>query len=107
MDNFDNPIKTIKVCIGPGCRSWQSGKVLSLLWKVVQRFPGARDIQVFPVSCMKRCSGGVTVKMSPTEEHLKLREPEEAFEALTRRNPALIAGKFAGESHPVGTDNKK
>jgi hypothetical protein len=92
MNYFDNTIKKIKVCTGLGCKSWQSGKVLSLLWKITGRSPGAENIQVCPVPCMKKCSGGVTVKMSPTGELLKWREPEEALEVFAHQDPSIKEG---------------
>ena len=87
MNYFHRPTQVIKVCTGPGCKSWQSGKVLSLLWKLIGKSPFTGNIQVSPVPCLKKCSGGVTVKISPTGELLKCREPEEAVEILAQQDP--------------------
>ncbi len=69
--------KNIKVCSGPGCRAWASEKIALELegmeWE---------GVKVCRVACMKKCGGGATVQMAPSNEVLKMRTFEEALDAL-------------------------
>ena len=76
--------KKLKVCTGPGCRAWESKKVLDLCWRFKKQTNGGEAIQVVPVRCLNKCGGGAVVRLSPSETLLKLREPEEAFGVLNQ-----------------------
>ena len=76
--------KKLKVCTGPGCRAWESKKVLDLCWRFKKQTNGGEAVQVVPVRCLNKCGGGAVVRLSPSETLLKLREPEEAFGVLNQ-----------------------
>ena len=70
-------IKSIRVCSGPGCRAWASDKL-------VRELEGLEleRVTICRVACMKKCGGGATVQVSPSNEVLKMRNFEEALEVL-------------------------
>ncbi len=76
--------KKLKVCTGPGCRAWESKKVLALCWRFKKRTNGGEAVQVVPVRCLNKCGRGAVVRLSPSEKLLKLREPKEAFGVLNQ-----------------------
>jgi NADH:ubiquinone oxidoreductase subunit E len=70
-------IQNIKVCSGPGCKAWASEKIARELEGV------ERDgVTVCRVACMRKCGGGATVQVTPSNEVLKMRTFEEAWDAL-------------------------
>jgi NADH:ubiquinone oxidoreductase subunit E len=79
-------IKNIKVCSGPGCRAWASEKIVRELEGVEME-----RVTICRVACMKKCGGGATVQVTPSNEVLKMRTFEEALEVLIPESlsPAL------------------
>ncbi len=69
--------KNIKVCSGPGCKAWASEKIARELEGMEMG-----SVKVCRVACMKKCGGGATVQVTPSNEVLKMRTFEEALDAL-------------------------
>ena len=70
------------VCSGPGCKAWDSEKVLTLVRESIN---GNRSIQPCSVSCVNNC-GGVSVGIPASKKFVKLREPNEVFVLLNQVN---------------------
>lgn len=69
--------KNIKVCSGPGCKAWASEKIARELEGIEMEGVG-----VCRVACMRKCGGGATVQVAPSNEVFKMRTLEEALDAL-------------------------
>jgi NADH:ubiquinone oxidoreductase subunit E len=78
MKIVTDSLQQIKVCTGPGCKAWNSKGVLSIFWKTTRKSLG-KKYKVCPVSCMKRCGGGVAVEVPSDKKLFKFREPGEAL----------------------------
>ena len=70
------------VCSGPGCKAWDSEKVLAL---VRESMNGNGSIEPCSVSCVNNC-GGVSVGLLFSGKIVKLREPSEVFALLSQSN---------------------
>ncbi|SVE25129.1 uncharacterized protein METZ01_LOCUS477983 [marine metagenome] len=75
--------KKLMVCSGPGCKAWDSEKVLTLVRESIN---GNRSIQPCSVSCVNNCGGGVSVGLPFSGKIVKLREPSEVFALLSQSN---------------------
>lgn len=82
MANSSNAPQTIKVCAGPGCKAWNSAKILSLIWKIIIQSSTEEKMRVCSVPCMKRCGGGASVEMPFQGKFFKFRQPEEALQTI-------------------------
>ena len=80
--DFPPPTKMFKVCSGPGCKAWDCEKFLALIRESMDRPNESKETRVFPVACMNKCGGGVSVEMLPSKKSVKLREPNEILKAL-------------------------
>ena len=80
--DFPSPTKKFKVCSGPGCKAWNCEEMLALIRESMNQPNDGKEIRVFPVSCMNKCGGGVSVEMLPSGESLKLRKPNEILKVL-------------------------
>ena len=65
------------VCSGPGCKAWESERVLSLIRWWNEGTPNRGEVKVCAVSCMNRCGGGVSIKTSSHDQIFKIRSLEE------------------------------
>ena len=81
----------LMICTGPGCKAWDSEKVLTLVREAID---GDQDIQPCSVSCVNNCGGGVSVGMPDSGKIVKLREPSEVFTLLNQnfRNRKIVDG---------------
>ena len=77
MVKDSSEIKNIRVCSGPGCRAWASEKLVRELEGLEME-----RVKICRVACMKKCGGGTTVQVTPSNEVLKMRNFEEALEVL-------------------------
>ena len=80
--DFPPPTKMFKVCSGPGCKAWDCEKFLDLIRESMNQPNESKETRVFPVACMNKCGGGVSVEMLPSKKSVKLREPNEIFKVL-------------------------
>ncbi len=80
--DFPPPTKMFKVCSGPGCKAWDCEKFLALIRESMDRPNESKETRVFPVACMNKCGGGVSVEMLPSKKSVKLREPNEILKVL-------------------------
>ena len=80
--DFPPPTKMFKVCSGPGCKAWDCEKFLALIRESMDRPNESKETRVFPVACMNKCGGGVSVEMLPSKKSVKLREPNEILRVL-------------------------
>jgi len=76
MKNSSNG-RNIKICSGPGCKAWASEKIARELEGME-----IEGVKVCRVLCMKKCGGGATVQVDSSNEVLKMRNFEEALDAL-------------------------
>lgn len=68
---------SIKICSGAGCKAWASEKIARELEGI-----DMDGVGVCRVACMRKCGGGATVQVAPSNEVLKMRTIEEALDAL-------------------------
>ena len=61
----------IFVCIGPGCKAWDSEKLLK---KLKGSIYNGYNVNVSDSKCLNNCGGGVTVKLPKSNELVKVRE---------------------------------
>ena len=71
----------LMICTGPGCKAWDSEKVLTLVREAID---GDRNIQPCSVSCVNNCGGGVSVGIPDSGKIVKVREPSEVFALLNQ-----------------------
>ena len=75
--------KKLMVCSGPGCKAWDSEKVLTL---VRESMNGNQNIQPCSISCVNNCGGGVSVGLLSSGKIVKLRAPSEVLALLSQSN---------------------
>ena len=80
--DYSPPAKMLKVCSGQGCKAWDSEKILALVRESMNHPNEPKETCIFPVSCMNKCGGGVSVEILPSGKSLKLREPNEILKVL-------------------------
>jgi hypothetical protein len=73
--------KKIKICSGPGCKAWDADQVIRQLESSSDR-PEYEDVQVCSVPCMKKCGGGVSIRVSSSSGMIKLRSAERVLDEL-------------------------
>jgi len=74
--------KSIKVCQGPGCKSWGSKNVLRTLKCHFRSHPEEMG-QVGTSPCMNRCGGGAAVQIDDSpDEVIKVRKPGDLIRKL-------------------------
>jgi len=69
------------ICSGPGCKAWDSEKVLNL---VRDSIGGDRNFQPCTMDCVNNCGGGVSIGMSNSGKIVKLRKPNDIFSLLNQ-----------------------
>ena len=79
MGRSRNISSKLMVCSGPGCKAWDSEKVLSLVRDSIGR---DQNIQPCTMECTNNCGGGVSVGMSNSGKIIKLREPSDVLSLL-------------------------
>ena len=79
MGRSINLSSKLMVCSGPGCKAWDSEKVLSL---VRDSIGGDQNIHPCTMECTNNCGGGVSVGMSNSGKIIKLREPSDVLSLL-------------------------
>lgn len=72
--------KTIRVCMGAGCKAWGADKILSVVKAHIRDFPELEDYQLRAEKCMSRCGGGASIRMS--DKVFKARDMEKAVNIL-------------------------
>ena len=82
MLNTRNLNNKLKVCSEPGCRAWNSEKILTLVRESAFE---KQNIKLCSVSCVNNC-GGVSVGIPASKKFVKLREPNEVFVLLNQVN---------------------
>ena len=81
MSRSRNLSSKLMVCSGPGCKAWDSEKVLSL---VRGSIGGDQNVQPCTMACTNNCGGGVSVGMSNSGKIVKLREPSDVLSLLNQ-----------------------
>ncbi len=74
--------KSIKVCLGPGCKAWGAKRVLRSL---KCHFKQAPETMVGTTPCMNRCGGGAAVKVGSRKTPCKVRESQDAVGSVLSR----------------------
>lgn len=82
MCKKDGPFNQVKICKGPGCRAWESEKLLSLLLESCEGSAPETRIQASSAPCLRRCGGGISVEILPHKRVLKFRGPQAMLQAL-------------------------
>ena len=81
MNRLKNLNNKLMICSGPGCKAWDSEKVLSL---VRDSIGGDRNFQPCTMDCVNNCGGGVSIGMSNSGKIVKLRKPNDIFSLLNQ-----------------------
>ena len=72
--------KTIRICLGAGCKAWSSDRILSMVEENMRRFPELESYQLQAEGCMSKCGGGATINMDG--KIFKARDMEKAVNIL-------------------------
>ena len=83
MGHTRNLSNKVMVCSGPGCKAWDSEKVLNL---VRDSIGGDQNVKPCTMDCTNNCGGGVSVGMSNSGKIIKLREPSDVLSLLNPNN---------------------
>lgn len=75
-----NSAKTVRICLGAGCKAWGSEHILSLVQENMRRFPKFEDYQLLAEGCMNKCGGGASIDMDG--RLFKARDMEKAVNIL-------------------------
>ena len=67
----------IKICSGAGCKAWASEQIARELEGME-----LEGVKVCRVACMRKCGGGATVQVAPSNNVLKMRTFGEALDTL-------------------------
>jgi hypothetical protein len=73
--------KSINICSGPGCRAWDSEKMVRGLAQnetLLER----RGLKVCRVRCMNKCGGGVSVKIASCSKMIKLKSADHILKSV-------------------------
>ena len=63
--------ETISICTGPGCKAWESDKLLTKLKHLTFNFK--KKVHIIESDCLNNCGGGVTIQLSTSHEMIKVR----------------------------------
>ena len=80
--NQTQSIQHLKICSGPGCKAWESEKLLALVRDSINQPGYSGPTRICRVPCMNKCGGGVSIELSPSGKLLKLREPNQILKVL-------------------------
>ncbi len=80
--NLTQSTQHLKVCTGPGCKAWESEKILDLVREAINKPDYSRSTKLCRVPCMNNCGGGVSIESSSSGKLLKLREPNEILKVI-------------------------
>ena len=83
MGSSRNLNNKVMVCSGPGCKAWDSEKVLKL---VRDSIGGDQNVKPCTMDCTNNCGGGVSVGISNSGKIIKLREPSDVLSLLNPNN---------------------
>ena len=83
MGRSINLSSKLMVCSGPGCKAWDSEKVLDLVRDSIGE---DQKIQPCTMECTNNCGGGVSVGMPNSGEIIKLRKPSDVLSLLNPNN---------------------
>ena len=81
MSRLNNLNNKLMICSGPGCKAWDSEKVLSL---VRDSIGGDQNFEPCTMDCVNNCGGGVSIGMSNSGKIVKLRNPNDIFSLLNK-----------------------
>ncbi|MBI4382481.1 MAG: (2Fe-2S) ferredoxin domain-containing protein [Nitrospinae bacterium] len=91
--------KTIRVCMGSGCKAWDSEKILAKLRDSLESYPDLENCRLRTMPCPRKCGGGATLGTGPRGTLLKVRNIEDAVNVLFREQPAPA---IAQPRFPIG-----
>jgi hypothetical protein len=73
----------LMICSGPGCKAWDSEKVINLVRNSIEE---NQNFQPCTMDCVNNCGGGVSIGMSNSGKIVKLRVPSDIFSLLKENN---------------------
>ena len=73
----------IEVCVGAGCKAWDSELLMQNL--KIKNLQINQGTNIFPAKCMNNCGGGVTVKISLFKEILKIKNANKIWEEILKK----------------------
>ena len=73
----------LKICSGPGCKAWESEKLVDLVRDSINQPDYSGKTRICRVPCMNKCGGGVSIEVSASGKLLKLREPNQILKVLS------------------------
>ncbi len=74
----------IKICMGPGCKAWDSDKMVNKL----RQMQVVGEVCIVP--CMNKCGGGCSIRLKDRGKVIKLKE-ERALRILLNSKKANLA----------------
>ena len=80
--NRTHSTRQLKICSGPGCKAWESEKILDLVRDSINQPDYSGNTRICRIPCMNKCGGGVSIELSPSGKLLKLREPNQVLKLL-------------------------
>ena len=83
MGRSRNLSNKLMVCSGPGCKAWDSEKVLNLVRDAIGE---DQNIQPCTMDCTNNCGGGVSIGISNSGKIIKIREPSDVLSLLNPNN---------------------
>ena len=81
--NRNHSTKSLNICSGPGCKAWESEKILDLVRGSINQPDYSGKTRICRVPCMNKCGGGVSIEVSPSGKLLKLRDPNQILKVLS------------------------
>ena len=81
MSRLNNLNNKLMVCSGPGCKAWDSEKVLKIVRDSIDK---SINYQACTMDCVNNCGGGVSIGMSNSRKIIKLRQPNDIFSLLNQ-----------------------
>ena len=83
MGRSSNLSNKLMVCSGPGCKAWDSEKVLNI---VRDSIGGDQNLKPCTMDCTNNCGGGVSIGMSNSGKIIKIRDPRDVLSLLNQNN---------------------
>ena len=81
MSRLKNLNNKLMICSGPGCKAWDSEKILNLVRDSIDK---NMNYQPCRMDCVNNCGGGVSIGMSNSRKIIKLRQPNDIFSLLNQ-----------------------
>ena len=72
----------IQVCVGAGCKAWDSEVVIQNLRDQSNGSKG--ETSIFPTKCLNNCGGGVTIKTPLSKELIKIRKANQIWGIISK-----------------------